>query len=116
MLSFKDKQKTLFSRVKNLREKATPSELLFKTKLDSLKIKYIFQKSFIVGNNYCIVDFYLPKPYKTCIEIDGEYHSTPTQIKRDFNRDVYLRSRGFKVIRIPNDEVSFYDLKNITNV
>jgi very-short-patch-repair endonuclease len=66
----------------------------------------MFQKGFFVGNNFCIVDFYLPKPYRICIEIDGGYHSTKKQAERDKNRTYYLeQQRGFKVVRINNDDV-----------
>jgi hypothetical protein len=39
-----------------------------------MRIHYMFQKGFIQGKYYCIVDFYLPKPYNICIEIDGKYN------------------------------------------
>ena len=102
-ITFKDKQKTLFKRLKKLRDNATKSELIFKEILDSLKIKYIFQKGFISGDAYVIVDFYLPKPYKICIEIDGKYHDK--QKGKDKWKDDYLKGRGFRVIRIKNEEL-----------
>jgi very-short-patch-repair endonuclease len=102
-MEFKDKQKTLFGRLKKLKENATRSELAIKIKLDQLNFKYIFQKGFIQGDNYCIVDFYLPKPHRIALEIDGGYHLTETQIKRDSNRDAYLKKRGFKIIRLTNE-------------
>jgi very-short-patch-repair endonuclease len=104
-ITFKDKQKTLFGRLSRLRNNPTESELIFQNKLDKLHIKYIFQKGFIQGRNYCIVDFYLPRPYKLCIEIDGEYHSTEERQKRDKSRDYYLvEERGFKIIRLTNKQ------------
>ena len=57
MLTFKDKQKTLFERKKILSEKATKAELAFMYRLDDAGIKYMFQKAFIEGDYYCIVDF-----------------------------------------------------------
>ena len=104
MLSFQEKQKTLFQRQKQLRDNPTSAESAFKEKLDFLRIKYIFQKGFIQGNNYVIVDFYLPKPYKTCIEISSNYHFHESQELRDHQRDVYLQNRNFKVIHFINDE------------
>jgi very-short-patch-repair endonuclease len=91
----------------------TASELLFKRRLDELGINYLFQKGFIKGDFHCIVDFYLPKPLKICIEIDGSVHDTDQQKKRDFRKDEYLRSRGFKVIRIKNEDVLNFDLNKI---
>lgn len=111
MIKFKDKQKTLFKRIDKLRKNITPAEKIFKTRLDNLRINYIFQKGFIVGNYYCIVDFYIPKPHKLCIEIDGEYHNDSIQVKRDKRKDNYLiNERGFKVLRIKNKDVNKYNL------
>ena len=93
----------------------TESEVIFKNRLDSLNINYIFQKGFIKGDYHCIVDFYLPKPKKICIEIDGSIHDTLEQKKKDSQKDSYLNSRGFKVIRIKNSDVLLYDLKNINS-
>ncbi len=39
------------------------------------------------------------------IEIDGEPHQTEEGIKRDAARDEYLKSFGYKVLRIPGFEV-----------
>jgi len=103
MISFKEKQKTLFARIKRLRENATPSELAFKQLLDGLGVKYVFQKAFIKGGAYVIVDFYLPKPNKLCIEVDGKYHER--QKGKDAWKDSYLKSRGLSVWRITNEEV-----------
>lgn len=109
-MTFKEKQKLLFKYSQQLRKNPTEAELKFKSRLDSLGIKYIFQKCFIQGNNFCIVDFYLPKPYKICIEIDGEYHETVEQKRKDYYRDKYLtEERRFKVIRIKNSEVDTFD-------
>lgn len=112
--SFKDKQKTLFKRQKELRLKPTASELIFKERLDELGISYIFQKAFIAGDYYCIVDFYLPKPYKIVFEIDGGYHDTKEQQIKDYYRDKYLQDkRGFKAIRIKNEDVTTVDIKKL---
>jgi len=101
--TFKEKQATLFGRLKDLKSRPTKYELRIKELLEQLGIKFIFQKGFINGDYYCIVDFYLPKPYKICIEVDGEYHFTDDMRKRDARKDSYLRSRNFNVMRIRNE-------------
>lgn len=109
MLTFKDKQRTVRKRLESLREKATISELTVKRLLDEINERYIFQKSFIKGNFYCIVDFYLPKR-KLCLEVDGGYHFSDKQRKKDYIRDKYLKvDRGFKVLRISNEAVKIID-------
>jgi very-short-patch-repair endonuclease len=107
------KQQLCSTRRLKLIKNATKEELIFSKLLDDLKIRYIFQKGFIKGDYFCIVDFYLPKPYKICIEIDGLYHLTEKQILKDKNKDNYLINyRGFKVIRFSNFQVNFMT-KNI---
>lgn len=104
--TFKDKQKTLGKRKQSLKNRPTLSEIFFRRKLDSLKIKYIFQKGFIAGDNYCIVDFYLPKPYKICVEINGGYHDSIDQTIKDAWRYKYLNERNFRVWVLTNEEAN----------
>ena len=113
--TFKEKQKTLFSRIKHLKENPTESELIFKSRLEKLGVKFIFQKSFIANDYYAIVDFYLPKPNKIVFEIDGEYHNDICQKYKDAHRTKYLSEiRGFRVIRIDNKDVNTFDLSFLT--
>jgi very-short-patch-repair endonuclease len=97
-------------RCRELKGKATTSELLFREILEKNNIKFQFQKGFIAGNNFCIADFYLPKPKKIVIEIDGKYHENKSQINRDKNKDEYYKRRGFKVIHIENDKIIDFDI------
>lgn len=103
---FAVKQALCAKRRKELIQRITLAELHVVKLLEENKLKFIFQKGFISGKNFCIVDFYLPKPYRICIEIDGSYHSLPKQQVRDKNKDFYLqKQRGFKVIHITNEAV-----------
>jgi very-short-patch-repair endonuclease len=107
---FSEKQSLLSIRKIRLKNQATPSELIFKKRLDELDIYYQFQKGFIAGDNFVIADFYLPKPYRLVIEIDGSIHNLPKVQRRDYWKDKYYQSRKFKVLRISNDEVSKIDI------
>lgn len=92
---------------KRLISNPTVYETKFKKLLDEINIRYMFQKGFIKGDLHCIVDFYLPKPYKLCIEIDGEYHNELSQVAKDINRNKYLGGfREFTVLHFTNKEVS----------
>jgi len=51
-----------------------------------------------------IVDFYAKDPL-LIIEVDGSQHLTPNGIEKDKNRDLYLTSLGFRVLRFNNREV-----------
>ena len=107
------KQIRNFKFINELLSRPTESEVIFKNRLDKLGIKYLFQKGFIKGDYHCIVDFYIPKPHKLCIEIDGGIHTTDKQIKRDAEKDSYLKSRGFKVVRIANENVESFNINSI---
>lgn len=102
-----EKQKTLDARKKRLKQNITPSELILKGLLLSLKPKLgraIFQKGFIAGNGYCICDFYIPK-YGLCVEVDGGYHTSEKQMKIDCYKNRYLTiERKMRVFRITNKE------------
>jgi very-short-patch-repair endonuclease len=97
------KQLTLEVRKRELKLRATKSEIRILSLLKQIGGgKVMFQKGLISGNNYCIVDFYIPR-FGLCIEIDGGYHNTPEQKSRDEYKDKYiLRERKMSVLRIPN--------------
>jgi len=61
-----------------------------------------FRRQYLIGNY--IVDFCCPKK-KLVIEVDGGGHNEIRQIKADKVRDEWLRSQGFKVLRIWNNEI-----------
>lgn len=86
---------------KELKSRATSAEIEMQKILKRAGIKFLFQKDFI----YYIVDFYLPKPKKICIEIDGGYHLTEEQIRYDNKKDAWLESRGYRVVRFTNEQV-----------
>lgn len=52
-----------------------------------------------------VADFVCLKK-KLIIEIDGGYHQLPEQQISDQERTEWLESRGFKVLRFTNDEIS----------
>ncbi len=66
--------------------------------------KYQFQKAMYKGDAFIIVDFYFQRS-KTCLEIDGGYHSTPEQKGKDAWKDRYIVSRGMNVLRLTNEQV-----------
>jgi very-short-patch-repair endonuclease len=109
---YKEKSSLLDKRKKELKRKATPSELKIKNQLKRISIRAMFQKGFIAGN-FCIVDFYIPK-YRICLEVDGGYHLSDKQKKRDQDRDQYLiLERGLSVIHITNELANTIDDENL---
>lgn len=104
------KQKFLFKYQKENRKKDTLAIVKIQGILNSLSIKYIREKGFSKGlNSFVLADFYLPKPYKTVIEVDGKYHQD--QKSYDNFKDDYYKFRGFKVIRLINEKVLMDNFK-----
>ena len=96
---------------KKNRDNRTSSEEHFAKILNELGFDYEFQKVFCVSNKrrkpkFRIVDFYLYR-YFLVIEIDGGYHNTGKQKKKDFHREISLLGKpGIKsIIRFTDDEV-----------
>jgi very-short-patch-repair endonuclease len=83
-----------------LRNKATSSEaalwgILKSKQLDGRK----FRRQYSIGSY--IVDFCCPSE-KLIIELDGDPHGEYHKIQKDENRDKYLESLGFTVLRFEN--------------
>lgn len=94
---------------KDLVERMTPAELKFKHIAELKRIKLECQykidiryKGFV--KRFYIVDFCDPIN-KIIFEIDGEYHFTKEQQKKDYYRTKDLNSLGYKVYRITNEQV-----------
>ena len=63
---------------------------------------YKFQRQTSI--NQYIVDFYCAEK-KLIIELDGDVHAFKQQRVHDKNRQLFLESRGFRVLRFTNDEI-----------
>ena len=100
------KNKNLFNRkdLKSfrsfLRNRATSAEVALWNILKSKQIDGIkFRRQYSIGNY--IVDFCCPSENLT-IELDGDPHGEYYKIQKDENRDKYLESLGFTVLRFKN--------------
>ncbi len=51
-----------------------------------------------------ILDFYLPS-HRLAVEVDGEGHEHPDQVRHDERRDGWLAEQGITVLRFPAKEV-----------
>ena len=73
-----------------------------------------FQRQKVIGNY--IADFYCAKA-KLIIEVDGSQHFEEENIKKDIKRTEFFEVNGYKVIRIPNNEVNrnFVDVCDYIN-
>lgn len=93
-----------------LKLKPTKEELIVLSFLIENGIYFKFQKGFVKPFTR-IVDFYLPKPFKTIIEIDGGYHINTH--KKDARKDFVWGNLGYKTIRISNEDVNSGRYKEI---
>lgn len=89
---------------RGLTKQATRHELLFRSMLKILDIKFEFQKIFVVNKKGYIADFYL-KDYLMIIEIDGGSHNSQTQ--KDLVRSVNLLKLNSinHIVRFDNEDV-----------
>lgn len=89
-----------------LRYNMTKSEWRCKSYLESHNINFVFQEA-VRGKSgkLYFADFYFPKT-KTILEIDGGYHNTKEQKVKDKERTIDLKNKGFRVIRITNNDVN----------
>lgn len=78
----------------------TPSEVEMMAHLDAAKIGYEFQKR--LGAYFA--DFFLAEGM-VVLEIDGGYHSKPSQIAKDEKRTRFMERKGLKVLRLSNAQV-----------
>jgi len=87
-----------FSR--NMRKESTKEEIILWSKLRKEQLVYQFRRQFVIDNKY-IVDFICLEK-RLVIELDGSQHCDS---KEDKERDRYLQSQGFIVLRIWNNEI-----------
>lgn len=92
-----------FLKAQSLRNNETQAEKILWEKLKNNQLK---------GNKFrrqhpislFIADFYCHQ-LKLIIELDGEYHNTLEQVKKDDKRTQVLQDNGMKIIRFTNDEI-----------
>jgi len=84
---------------KRLRNSATPQETVLWSRLRSKQLGYKFRRQHSIGKY--IVDFYCLEK-RLIIELDGSQH---IDSEYDKERDKYLNSLGFKVLRFWDNDV-----------
>ena len=93
----------LVDRARELRQKQTPAEdvvweLLRDRRFEGLK----FRRQHQIGNY--IADFCCAE-HRLDVEVDGDVHRSPDVIAKDAQRDAYLSSLGYRVLRFKNQFV-----------
>ena len=96
-------QKDLKQRRRDLRNTATPQEIILWVRLLGSQCGFKFRRQHSIGNY--IVDFYCPEK-KVAVEIDGSQHDHSKNAEYDLRRTEYLKSLGIKALRFWNNEVN----------
>lgn len=86
-----------------LRKEPTPAESKLWSRLRNDQLGISFRRQHAIDKY--IADFYCPSA-KLVIELDGGHHLEPEEQAHDQERTKYLESRGYKVIRFWNHEVT----------
>jgi len=96
-------KKPLASLARSLRKNSTPQESKLWNLLRNKDFsKHKFRRQYPIGRY--IVDFCCPAK-RLVIEADGGHHNEEKQRKYDKVRDNFLKSCGFKVLRVWNNEI-----------
>ncbi|MEJ2410091.1 MAG: endonuclease domain-containing protein [Novosphingobium sp.] len=96
-------------KARRLCREMTLPEVLVWQRLRKVPMGIKFRRQHPVGPY--VLDFYCPA-VKTGIEIDGLAHDMGASPERDAERDVWLRGKGIRMIRIPARDV----LQNVDEV
>lgn len=94
---------TIQGTARELRKTMTPAETLL---WEALRRKQLHGLRFYrqVGIDRYVVDFYCPKK-AVIIEVDGDVHDEEEQKDHDELREEILRERGFRILRVRNEEI-----------
>jgi very-short-patch-repair endonuclease len=106
------KEREMSSRARELRREATPAEtalwkLLRHRRLHGLKFRRQFPIATFVAD-FCCYDLRL------IVELDGDVHEEPSQAAHDANRDIFLRSLGYGILRFSNHRL-FHDPESVVD-
>ena len=90
---------------KALMDKITPAEnLLYESLPYRLKRRAIRQYPLKIDGKIFFADIYIER-WHIVIEVDGGYHNTPEQQKKDAERTEKMKKLGIRVYRISNEDV-----------
>lgn len=97
-------------RARQLRRTMTRAEILLWRHLKAHRLGGLgFRRQAPMG---CYIVDFVSHDCKLVIELDGESHDFESRVRRDAERDAWLASRGYRVVRFTNEDV----LKDIEGV
>lgn len=103
--------KALVRRIRqDLMSKTSDAEKAAIRNCERLGYKVVRQQPILTGQKMYFADIYLPD-LKTIVEIDGAYHYTKCQKRKDNNRSAGIWRMGYHVVRLSN-----HDARDINKV
>jgi len=94
----------IFARAKQLRRDMTPAEIKLHAHLRAHRMGGVhFRPQHAIG--HYIVDFCTPRR-KLIIELDGSQHLEQERFAYDEERTAFLKSKGYRVLRFWNNDVT----------
>ena len=75
-----------------------------------LGYEIVQQQPIVTGMKLYFADIYIPE-LKTILELDGGYHYTKTQKRKDSNRSAGIWRMGYHVVRLSNHDAR--DIKKV---
>jgi very-short-patch-repair endonuclease len=94
--------RSTLTRCRELRKSMPSAELILWSRVRRGGLGVRIRRQHSIGP--FIVDFACLKP-KVAIEIDGPSHDGDEAVVRDVSRSAFLQSRGWKVMRVTNEEI-----------
>ena len=99
----RDRERKSIPRAKELRNRMPDAEVILWSRLRHMhQMGMRFRRQHPIGP--FIADFACISQ-KLILEVDGGTHCTETEHANDARREAYLRSRGWKILRVTNWEV-----------
>ena len=90
-------------RARTQRRKMSLPEVILWSDLRGARLNGLrFRRQHAIGPY--ILDFYLPS-HRLAVEVDGESHDHPDQVRHDQRRDAWLRDQGIAVLRFTARDV-----------
>ena len=96
--------KALINRMRqDLLSKTSDAEKAAIENCKKLGYKVVRQQPITTGRKLYFADIYLPD-FKTIVEVDGDYHYTSFQKRKDNNRSSGIWRMGYHVVRLSNHD------------
>ncbi len=88
---------------RQLRRKSPPAEILFWQEVRARRLGgFKFRRQYSIANY--ITDFCCPE-IRLIVELDGPSHEGEDAVEYDVNRQHYLESLGFTIVRFKNEQI-----------